>query len=330
MSKSKVILFNGPPKEYIISNLSSRIELSTFEVKKPTEEEACEAVKDATLIIAYPGKIYLDKKILEAASNVKLIQFFSVGYDNIDLEAATELNIPVANNPGWPAISVAEHTIMLILMTLKQAIYMYTKTVQNAWKDREGYPKRYELKGKTLGLLGLGSIGQEVAKLATVFGVKKIYHKRNRLSDSEEASLGVNYRTFDELLEESDILCIHVPLTDETRGMIGADEIAKMKDSAVIVNTARKDIIDESAVFEALEEGKLFGFGTDFVPDRSLSGMENVVMTPHSSVTPEALVRMGAQGIDNVIRLLGGEKPLYLVNDVWPTEQRRKVVRKSN
>jgi len=317
MIKSKIILFNGPPKEYIISNLSSRIDPSTFEVQKPTEEEACEAVKDATLIIAFPGTIYLDNKILEAAPNVKLIQFFSVGYDNIDLEAATELKISVANNPGWPAISVAEHTIMLILMTLKQAIHMYTKTVQNAWKEGEGRPKRYELKGKTLGLLGLGSIGQEVAKLATVFGVKKIYHKRNRLSESEEASLGVSYRSFDELLEESDVLSIHVPLTEETRGMIGAGEIAKMKTSSVIVNTARKDVVDESAVFEALEEGLLFGFGTDFTPDRSLTGLENVVMTPHSSVTPEAMVRMGAQGFDNVIRLLRGDKPLYLVNDVW-------------
>jgi lactate dehydrogenase-like 2-hydroxyacid dehydrogenase len=320
MSKSKIILFNGPPKEYIISNLSSRIDPSTFEVKKPPEEEACEAVRDATLIIAYPGKIHLDEKILEASSNVKLIQFFSVGYDNIDIGAATELRIPVANNPGWPATSVAEHTMMLILMTLKQAIYMYTKTVQNAWKEGEGYPKRYELRGKTLGLLGLGSIGQEVARLATVFGVKKIYHKRNRLSESEEASLGVKYRTLDELLEEADVLSIHVLLTEETRGMIGAGEIAKMKDSAVIVNTARKHVVDESAVFEALEEGKLFGFGTDFVPDRPLSGLENVVMTPHSAVTPEAMVRMGAQGFNNVIRLLRGEKPLYMVNDVWPSE----------
>lgn len=321
MSKSKIILFNGPPREYIISNLSSQIDPSKFEVKKPSEEEACEAVKDATLIIAFPGKIYLDKRILDAAPNVKLIQFFSVGYDNIDLRAATELRIPVANNPGWPSISVAEHTIMLILMTLKQAMYMYTKTVQDAWKDGERYPKRYELKGKTLGLLGLGSIGQEVARMATVFGVKKIYHKRNRLFESEEASLGVNYRSFDALLEESDVLSIHVPLTEETRGMIGAGEIAKMKDSAIIVNTARKDVVDESAVFQALEEGKLFGFGTDFTPDRPLTGLENVVMTPHSSVTPEAMVRGSAQGFNNVIRLLRDEKPLYLVNDVWSLDQ---------
>ena len=321
MSKSKIVLFNGPPAGFITSNLSSRMDPSTFEAKafhtQPFEEEDYEVVRDATLIVAFPGKIFLDRKILEAAQNVKLIQFLSVGYDNIDLDAATELNIPVANNPGWPAISVAEHTVMLILMALKQAIHMYTKTVQNAWKDGEGFPERRELRGKTLGILGLGSIGKEVASLTRPFGVKVLYHNRKRLSEVEEVTMGVMYRSFPELLEESDIISVHIPLTEETRGIIGSDEIAKMKDGAIIVNTARKEVVDESAVFEALESGKLFGFGTDFVPDRSLTGLENVVMTPHSSVTPEAMGRMGAQGFDNVGRSLRDEKPHYLVNDVW-------------
>ena len=130
------------------------------------------------------------------------------------------------------------------------------------------------------------------------------------------ASLGVNYRSFDELLGESDILSVHVPLTEETRGIIGAEEIVKMKKSAVIVNTARKEVVDESAVYRALDEGRLFGFGTDFVPDGSLSGFENVAMTPHSSITSEAMIRMTAQGFDNIYRLLNGDTPLYLVNKV--------------
>ena len=321
MSKTKIVLFNGPPAGFITKNLSSRMDPSTFVVKafhtKPIEEEVYGFIKDATLIVAFPGKIFIDRKILETAQNVKLIQFLSVGYDNIDLDAAKELNIPVANNPGWPAVSVAEHTVMLMLMALKQAIHMYTKTVQNAWKDGEGYPERRELKGKTLGILGLGSIGREVASLAHAFGVKVLYNKRKRLSEVEEVNLGVMYRSFSDLLKESDVLSIHVPLTEETRGIIGRDEIAKMKDGAIIVNTARKEVVDESAVFEALEDGKLFGFGTDFVPDHPLTGLENVVMTPHSSVTPEAMVRMGAQGFDNVARSLRGERPFYLVNDVW-------------
>jgi lactate dehydrogenase-like 2-hydroxyacid dehydrogenase len=288
-----------------------------FEVKKYQieDEESTKALEEASLLIAFPGKVFIDKEILETAKNVKHVQFLSVGYDNIDLDTATKLEIPVANNPGWSSISVAEHTVMLILMTLKQAIKMYTTAVQNAWKE-EGYPPRYELHGKILGLIGLGSIGREVVKRSQGLGVKIIYYKRNRLPISDEKSLGVSYRTFDELLKESDVLSIHVPLTEETRGLIGVDEIAKMKKTAVIVNTARKDVVNESAVFDALESRRIFGFGTDFKPDQSLTGFENVCMTPHSSVTPEAMVRMNVQGFNNVFRFLSGEKPLYIVNNV--------------
>lgn len=313
--KHKIITVNGPPEGYYISNLSKRIDPEEFVVKKylPDDVESQKALSEATLLIAFPGKITIDKAMLKAAKNLKFVHFLSVGYDNIDLEAASKLRIPVANNPGWPSISVAEHTIMLILMTLKQATVMYTKTVQNAWKS-EGYPPRYELRGKTLGLLGLGSIGREVARQVKGFEVNSIYHKRNRLAESEEDSLGVSYRSFDELLEESDVISIHVPLTDETRSLIGSEEVSKMKETAILVNTSRKEVIDEDAVFDALDSGKLFGFGTDFSPDRSLSGLENVCMTPHSSVTPEAMVRMVAQGFDNIVGYLNGEKPLYIVN----------------
>jgi lactate dehydrogenase-like 2-hydroxyacid dehydrogenase len=313
--KHKIVTVNGPPEGYYISNLSARIDPSELEVKKyqPDDEESKKALREATLIIAFPGKISIDKEMLQAAKNLKLIHFLSVGYDNIDLDTASKLGITVVNNPGWPSISVAEHTIMLILMTLKQATVMYTKTVQNAWKG-EKYPPRYELKGKTLGLLGLGSIGREVVKQVKEFGVNIIYHNRNRLYESEEAALGVNYRSFDELLKESDVLSIHVPLTDETRGIISFEELSKMKETAIIVNTSRKEVIDEEAVFDALDSGRLFGFGTDFTPSRSLTGLENVCMTPHSSVTPEAMVRMAAQGFDNIFRFLCGNKPLYIVN----------------
>jgi lactate dehydrogenase-like 2-hydroxyacid dehydrogenase len=309
MSKSKILSFFMSEEE-ITSSLSKQVDPSTFEVKvirkKLTEEETCEVVQETTLILTYPGGPHLTRKTLEAAHDVKLIQFISVGYDNIDLEAATELEIPVANNPGWASTAVAEHTIMLMLMVLKKA------------RERE----LHELRGKTLGILGLGSIGKEIARLVNAFGVTILYNNRNRLSEEEEAELDVTYRSFAELLEESDILSIHVPLTEETRAMIGRDEISRMKDGAIIVNTARKDVVNESAVFEALNEGKLYGFGTDFVPDRSLSGFGNVIMTPHvSGFTVEGGVRAKAQLFDNISRFLRGEKPLFLVNTVWPSEQ---------
>jgi len=318
--KTKIVLFNGPPAGFITSNLSSIRDPSTFEVKAyhnvPLDEEAYNAIREANLFVAFPGNIYLDEKILETAQNVELIQFLSVGYDNIDLDTASRLSIPVANNPGWPAVSVAEHTLMLILMTLKQAIVVYTKTVQNISDGDFSRPTSYEFKGKTLGLVGFGSIGREVARLSSVFGIKILYNKRTRLPESEEKSLGVEYVSLEDLLARSDVLSIHTPLTEETRGLISVEELAKMKKSAIIVNTARKEIVDENAVFDALSEGRLFGFGTDFVPNHSLTGLENVSMTPHSAVTPEAMVRMSAQGFDNISRQLNGEKPRYIVNDV--------------
>jgi len=308
MSKSKIVSFMMPAEE-ITSILTREFNPSTFEVKshrkRLTEEEACKAVKDATLILAWPNRPKATRKVLKAAQEVELIQYGSVGYDSIDLEAATELKIPVANNPGFASISVAEHTIMLMLMVLRKS------------QEKE----RHELRGKTLGILGLGSIGREVAGLANAFSVEILYYNRNRLSEVEEDNLGVMYCSFDRLLSESDILSIHVPLNEETRGIIGKEEIAKMKDGAIIVNTARKEVVDELAVFEALEGGKLFGFGTDFVPDRSISEYRNVIMTPHvGAVTVEGVKRAKAQLFDNVSKFLRGEKPLYLVNDVWHLE----------
>jgi phosphoglycerate dehydrogenase-like enzyme len=299
-----------------------------------SEDEACEAVKDATIIVAFPGSPYITRRVLEAAKKVKLVQASSVGYDFIDIDAATELGIPVANNPGWNSTAVAEHTIMLILMTLKRAIFAHTKGRRDGFSMPEIlslWDQVWELRGKTLGIIGLGGTGREVAKLARAFGPRMLYYKRNRLPPEEEKELGVQYRPFDELLEESDIVTLHVPLTDETRGMIGREEIAKMKDGAIIINVAREYVLDDVAAAEALKAGKLHAVGVDVVPtrivdgrwrgDTPLSDCDYVVSSPHlAGATKESSVRAARQWSENVGRLLDGEKPLYLVNDVWEPE----------
>jgi lactate dehydrogenase-like 2-hydroxyacid dehydrogenase len=223
-----------------------------------TENEACELVKDATILLAFPGSPYMSRKMLEAAKNVELIQMFSVGYDHIDLEAANELGIPVANNPGWNAITVAEHTMMLILMTLKQTLYASKRSLEKNFKVvdlQKIIRENRELKGKTLGIIGMGNTGREVVKRAKPFGPKIVYTKRNRLSAEDEEILGIEYRTLKELLTESDIVSLHVPLTNQTRNLIGEKEIALMKDGAIIINTAREGILDEHAVASALKNG---------------------------------------------------------------------------
>ena len=297
-----------------------------------TPDKVREAIRDATVILTNPGTPHLSKNILEAAKKVRLIQTMTVGYDRIDLQGATELGIPVANVPGYNSISVAEYTIMLILMTLRKTLYMIRKN-ENGLKISDlvsNFKDFREFKDKTLGIVGLGDIGREVVKRARCFGPEIIYYKRSRLSVEEEKQLGVEYRPFSELLAESDIISLHVPLNDETRGMIGEDEIGSMKDGAIIINTARAGIIDERAVAEALNSGKLSGAGLDFVntrvengvhvPDSPLLECGNVVITPHlAGPTREAQMRGQEQWAENVIRLLNGEKPRYLVNDVWPS-----------
>jgi phosphoglycerate dehydrogenase-like enzyme len=265
---------------------------------------------------------------MEAAQGVELIQFASVGYANIDLESATDLNIPVANNPGWNSISVAEHAMMMMLVLLKQAVYAHQGITQGKWLQRElAFGGRlYELNDKTLGILGLGNIGTEVVKRARAFNPRIIYNKRNKLSALDEDELGVEFRTFDQLLEESDILSVHVPLTDATRGIIGKEELAKMRPGAILINTSRSEVVDEDALADSLRDGGLSGAGIDVprTPEKvselqsRFEGIENVFLTPHiAAPTVEALHRSEIQWTDNISRVLTGEKPLYLVNDVW-------------
>jgi phosphoglycerate dehydrogenase-like enzyme len=330
------IVYFGPISESRISSLfkdySQPLELVSGGILgNITPDEVREAIKDATVILTNPGTPHLTKDILEAAEKVRLIQSMIVGYDRIDIQGATELGIPVANNPGWNSISVAELTLMLILMTLRKTLYLIRKG-EKGWRISDlvsNFGDLREFKDKTLGIVGLGDIGREVVKRARCFGPKIIYHKRSRLSVKEEKRLGVEYRPFKELLAESDIVSLHIPLNDETRSMIGEDEIASMKDGAIIINTARGEIIDEHAVAKALNTGKLSGAGLDFVnirmengvrvPNSPLLECENVIITPHiAGPTRESQIRGFEQWSENVIRLLDGEKPLYIVNDVWP------------
>lgn len=295
-----------------------------------SEDEVCEAVRDADIIVAFPGSPLITRRVLEAAKKCKLVQASSVGYDFIDLDAATELGIPVANNPGWNSTSVAEHTIMLILMALKRTIYAYQKSIEEGFTmpEIQGlWSQVWEFRGKTLGIIGLGATGKEVAKLARAFGPRMLYYKRNRLPEDEERELGVEYRPFDELIEESDIITLHVPLNAETKGMIGREEIAKMKDGAIIINVAREYVLDDAAAAEALKAGKLHAVGVDVVPfriedgrwlgDTPLIDCDYVISTPHlAGATKEAFIRSARQWSENVCKLLDNEKPHYLINKI--------------
>jgi len=328
MDKPKIVSLMGYTVDTLKSMFAPQIDLPTVEVVEvppgATEDEMCRAVSGATVILNAPYT-YITRRVIEAAQGVQLIQFGSVGYAQIDLEAATKLGVPVANNPGINAVTVAEHALMFMLVLLKKALHAHLEISQGRWKPAMFWQRVWELSGKTLGILGLGTIGKEVARLARVFGPRILYNKRTRFSKAEEVDLGVEYREFDQFLAMSDILSIHVPLTDETRGMIGREEIAKMKAGAILINTSRREVVDEAALAEAIKEGKLSGAGIDVPRAREeiidlknpLIGLENVMLTPHmAGGSRESYSRAVEQVARNINRVLAGEKPLYVVNNV--------------
>jgi phosphoglycerate dehydrogenase-like enzyme len=213
--------------------------------------------------------------------------------------------------------------MMFMLVLLKKGVYAHESTLRGEWPQMELAVggKVLELGGRTLGILGLGDIGTEVAKRARGFGPHILYHKRSRLPVAEEEVLGVEYVGLDELLKRSDILSIHVPLTPETRGIIGREEIASMKKGAILLNLARGGIVDEGALVEALKEGRLSGAGLDVFedepqgPDNIFEGVENVMLSPHvSGASKEMLIRAFGICGENIARFFSGEKLENVVN----------------
>jgi glyoxylate reductase len=328
MERHKIAALNRAPIEWMKENFGKYVDMSKIDlVKVPVElDEAarCDMIKDATIIIG-ALIVPITRKMIESAPKLKLIQHPTVGYDMINVEAATEYGIPVANTAGFNAPTVAEHALMLILSLLRKTIYVHKKTCEGKWPQMEMWQKAklWELGEKTLGILGLGAIGRELVKRAKGFDPVIIYFNRNRLPEAEERKIGVEYCTFDELLSRSDILSVHVPLTDETRGLIGRDEIRRMKQGAMIVNLSRGGVVDEHTLAEALREGRLSGAGIDVFEDEPLESdhclieLNNVILTSHvAGVSKEARIRNVTIIGENLKRIINGEKPLNVINEV--------------
>ncbi len=326
MTKQKIVNLMPPIPGFAISEgLAIAVDMSSIELvelgkKAASEEEISRVCKDATIIIGdYSAENYISRNVLEAAKGVRHVQFISKGFDGVDLKTATEMGITVSNGFG-DGVNVAEHTMMMILSLLRQTILAHTSMKHKEWRQWEVIRATRPLSGMTLGILGLGTIGKEVAKRARPFDVRILYHKRSQLSKEEEESLGVEYSSFDRLLQESDILSLHLPLVEETRGLIGETEIALMKKGAILINTARGALVDEEALAEALEDGRLWGAAVDYEPfslDSPLRRLNNVLLMPHCATggsTPESDKVSDLKFAQNFVRVLTAEKPLNIVN----------------
>jgi len=256
------------------------------------------------------------------APRLRLVQRLGVGYDNIDLEAATRRRIPVCNMPDFNAATVAEHTLMLILALLRRVFDSTLLMKAGRWPASTIAAQGiYELRGKALGLIGLGAIGEEVARRARAFDVAIRYYDNRRRAPAIEEALGVSFTPLEELLRGSDIVSCHLPLTPETRALLGADEFRKMKPTAILINTARGALLDELALARALEQGTIAGAGLDVFLEEPLDAKHplrrcpNLLLTPHmAGQTREAMERMVAMMLENIGRVARGEEPKYRVN----------------
>lgn len=259
--------------------------------------------------------IAVDESLLRAGTRLKLLHKWGVGVDNLDLEAAKRLGIAVARTTGSNAVPVAEFTIAAILALARRLIPANEGMRQGRWLKNEIWRESIMLSGRTVGIVGLGMIGIEVAKRLAAFGCRILYHKPHRLEAAEERALGVEFTSIDDLLRQSDIVTLHCPLTPATRGLIGPNELRLMKEGAILINVARGGVVSEPDLVRALRTGHIAAaaidvFETEPIPgDHPFVGLPNVLLTPHCAATTFDNSRKGiARLMDNIARFARGEE----------------------
>lgn len=275
---------------------------------RPTPEQKIERVGEAEVIINSRGAVTWREDDLRSLTRLRLIVVCAVGTDSIDLPAATAMGVAVSNQPGRTAAVVAEHIFGLMFAVAKRTAYQTTELKSGRWTRRENV----FLQGKTLGVVGTGNIGSELARLANAIGMEVVawtFHP----TPERARRLGVRYLGLDELLATADVVSLNVALTDETRGMIGEREIGLMKPGAFLVNGGRGALIKTDALVRALHSGHLGGAGLDVYdteplpPDDPILSCEQVVLTPHmADQTPEGAELLNEGAVDNVIAFLEG------------------------
>ncbi|MDQ7859999.1 MAG: D-glycerate dehydrogenase [Armatimonadota bacterium] len=267
----------------------------------------------------------IDGALLDAAPRLRVVSNYAVGFDNIDVAAATARGVVVTNTPGVLTETVADFAMALMLATARRLVEADRYTRAGQWKS--WMPMLLlgpDVHHATLGLVGLGRIGAAVARRARGFAMTVLYHDVVRREDLE-AELGLGYVPLEDLLRRADFVSIHTPLLPETRHLIGAAQFALMKPTAILINTARGPIVDQRALYEALRTGRIAGAGLDVfeiepvAADEPLLRLDNVVVAPHiASASVETRTQMALMAVDNLLAALDGRRPPNLVNpEVW-------------
>lgn len=265
----------------------------------------------------------IDKTLIDKNPSLKVIQRWGAGYDTIDVEAASDRNIPVLIAAGVNACAVSEHVLLLILASLKNLIPIHQNTYGGIW-DRSTYTHRsYMLQGKTVGLIGLGRIGMLTAQKLNALGARVAYYDICRMNPEYEKTSHIEYAGFDELLTTSDIISVHVPLNSNTHNLIDYSNLRLMKSNAIVINTSRGGIVNEGDLARALRENLISGAALDCFSEEPLvypsifEGLDNIIMTPHIGGSVSDLnPLMAKKVVENILDVIGKKpvSPLDFVN----------------
>lgn len=316
---NKIVILSSFPHElrYEKAVFGARrdVELVISPLKKP--DEVLEVVRDAAVILF--TDVPMDAGFLEQLEKCKLIIRYGIGYDNIDTKYAAQKGIMVCNAPNYGVVDVAEHALSLLLSCTKRLTYMSDCIRAGQWSTGDMGSSR-RINGKTVGFIGFGKIARCVCERTNAFGTKAIvydpYVNAEALEDYNAKSVSL-----DTLLAESDYVTLHLPLSEQTRHMLGMKEFKKMKQTAVLINTSRGGLIKETELVEALEQGIIGGAGLDVFEDESggldkrMLTMKNVALTPHVAWnTFEGMEALHKEVTDNVVQFLDGKEPESIVN----------------
>ncbi len=313
-----VVYLTFPLPDDVLARIEAECAVVKFGARgQPAKPELLAALNDIDGVLA-TTRVPFDEEVLAAAPRLRVVSNFGVGYDNVDVEAATRHGVLVCNTPGVLSDAVADLAMGLVIALARRLVDSERSVREGQW-IRGAAQLGADLKGKTLGIIGLGRIGRGVARRAQPFGMQVCFHDQFR-EPGEEAAFCL-YCDLDDLLREADFVSLHVNLTDETRKLIGARELALMKPAAYLINTSRGQVIDQAALVEALQQKKIAGAALDVLereppsPDDPILQLPNVLLLPHiGSATRETRRAMLDLAVDNLLAALRGQAPLCTVN----------------
>jgi D-3-phosphoglycerate dehydrogenase len=320
MHQRPVVVIPGddPPlvgRSRYLDQLREFAEVRLYSDRPANEAEMLDRLKSADVLLNSRSAVKVSGDVLNQLPNLKMIAVCGIGYDSIDIEAASQRGIVVSNIPGRTATVVAEHAFGLMLAVARRMASMTEQLRAGQWSSELGM----SLLGKRVGVIGTGNIGLEMIRLCATFGTEVVawsFHP----DENKAAEFGFRYVPLEELLATSDVISLHVRLSEETRGMIGQSELQQMKPSSILINTARAAVVDTSALASAVNRGHLFGAGVDVYDvepaktDNLLLKCRNVVLTPHSAdQTPEGIDLLTQGCVENIRAFLDG-KPQSVVN----------------